>query len=64
MFELRPVGILAIIAFAMFWSFAWVLYRTATPGSMARQLSLLLVVEGVTFLPVFSVSAESRSATG
>jgi hypothetical protein len=50
MFELHPVGILAIIAFAMCWIFAWILYRTGTPGSMARQLSLLLVVEGVTLI--------------
>ena len=36
MIQIHPVGILAVIAVVMCWSFAWVLYRTGTPGSMAR----------------------------
>jgi hypothetical protein len=50
MIQIHPVGILAVIAVVMCWGFAWVLYRTGTPGSMARKLSLLLVVEGVTLI--------------
>jgi len=50
MIQIHPVGILAVIAVVMCWGFAWVLYRTGTPGSMARKLSLLLVVEGATLI--------------
>jgi hypothetical protein len=40
MFELHPVGILAIIAFAMCWIFAWILYRTGTIACILRGFSL------------------------
>ncbi len=48
MFQASPWGILAIIAVAMCWALAVVLFRVGTPGSVARRLSLLLVVEGTT----------------
>lgn len=50
MLIVHPVGLLAAIAVAMCWSLAWVLYRTGSSGSMARQLSMLLVVEGITLI--------------
>ncbi len=50
MFQTNSVGILALVALVMCWSFAAVLYRVGTTGSVARKLSLLLVVEGVTLI--------------
>jgi hypothetical protein len=50
MFQFHPVGILALVAVAMCWSLAVVLYRTSAAGSVARKLALLLVVEGVTLI--------------
>jgi hypothetical protein len=50
MFQPDPRGILAVIAFAMCWSLAVLLYRLGAPGSSARKLSLLLVIEGVTLI--------------
>lgn len=47
-FEISPIGILGLAAVAMCWSLAAWLYRVGTPGSVARRLSLLLFVEGVT----------------
>jgi hypothetical protein len=41
-------GTLALVAVAMSWTLAAVLFRVSTPGSVARKLSLLLVIEGVT----------------
>jgi len=48
MFQANPWGILAIVAVAMCWTLAGVLLRVSTPGSVARKLSLLLVIEGMT----------------
>jgi len=48
MLHADPRGILALVAVAMCWALAVLLYRVGTPGSVARKLSLLLVVEGVT----------------
>ena len=48
MFRADPWGILALVAVAMCWTLAVVLFRVSSPGSVARRLSLLLVVEGVT----------------
>lgn len=48
MFQANPWGILAIVAVAMSWTLAGVLLRVSTPGSVARKLSLLLVIEGMT----------------
>lgn len=50
MLQFNSVGLLALIAAAMCWSFAVVLFRTSMPGGVARNLSLLLVVEGVTLI--------------
>ena len=50
MFQFSPIGFLALIAFVMCWSLAAVLYRVGDTGSVARQLSLLLVVEGATLI--------------
>jgi len=43
-------GSLAILALVMCLSLALTLFRVGTKGSVARQLSLLLVVEGVTLI--------------
>jgi len=40
------IGILGLLAIAACWAFAVVLYRVSATGSVARRLSLLLVVEG------------------
>jgi len=48
MFVADPRGILAVIAVAMCWALAVVLYRVGNPGSVARNLSLLLIIEGMT----------------
>ncbi len=48
MFQAHPLGILALVAVAMCWALAVVLFRVGTPGSVARKLALVLVVEGVT----------------
>jgi len=50
MFQFNPVGFLALIAFAMCISLAVVIFRAGIPGSTARRLSLLLVIEGVTLI--------------
>ncbi len=50
MFELNVIGVFALLATAMCWSLAVLLYRTGAPDSVARKLSLLLVVEGITLI--------------
>jgi len=47
-FEINPIGVLGLVAVAMGRSLAAWLYRVGTPGNVARRLSLLLFVEGVT----------------
>jgi hypothetical protein len=54
MFQADPRGILTLVAIALCWALALLLFRTGTPGSVARKLSLLLVVEGVTLGTSFS----------
>lgn len=44
------MGTIALVAFAMCWSLAVVVFRVSVAGSVARQLSLLLVVEGTTMI--------------
>jgi hypothetical protein len=44
------MGIIGLAAVAASWVLAVVLYRVGIPGSMARKLSLLLVIEGVVLL--------------
>ena len=50
MFQFNLVSALALVATAMCWSLAVVLFRTGTPGSVARKLSLLLSIEGMTLI--------------
>lgn len=42
------IGILGLAAIAACWALAIVLYRVGPPGSLARKLSLLLIVESLT----------------
>jgi hypothetical protein len=50
MFQFSSVGFIALFAVALCWSLAVVLFRTSMPGGVARKLSLLLVIEGVTLV--------------
>ncbi|NCF73293.1 MAG: hypothetical protein GWP67_07300 [Gammaproteobacteria bacterium] len=50
MIQFNSVSVLALVAVAMCWSLAVVLYRVGTTGSVARKLSLLLLVEGITLI--------------
>jgi len=50
MFQVDPIGILALVSVTACWALALLLYRVSTPGSVARRLSFLLVVEGVTLI--------------
>jgi len=49
-FQFSWTGSLAILALLMCWSLAVLLFRVGMSGSVARQLSLLLVVEGATMI--------------
>ena len=65
MFQIDPIGILALVSVAQCWALALLLYRVSAPGSVARKLSLLLVVEGVTlvstgYIDLF-LTAEARA---
>ena len=42
MLQAHPYGIVALVATAMCWGLAVVLFRVGTPGSVARKLALLL----------------------
>ncbi len=46
MFQVNLYGIMGLATIAMCWAFAVVLYRVGAPGSVARKLAVLLVVEG------------------
>ncbi len=50
MLQFSSIGLLAVIACAMCWTLAGVVFRVSLAGSAARQLSLLLVVEGATLI--------------
>ena len=65
MFQFNAMGIFGLVSVAMCWILAVVLYRVGAPGSVARKLSLLLVVEGVTlvstgYIDLF-LTAETRA---
>jgi hypothetical protein len=47
MFQVNAMGIFGLVSVAMCWFLAGVLYNVGSTGSVARKLSLLLVVEGV-----------------
>mgnify|MGYP001825259843 CR=1 FL=1 len=44
------IGILGLVAIAACWGLAAWLYRVGIPGSVARMIALLLLVEGFTLL--------------
>jgi len=50
MFQFHGVGFFALVAVAMCWALAIVLYRVGASGDPARKLALLLVVEGFTLV--------------
>jgi hypothetical protein len=50
MLQFSAIGTLALVALVFCWSLAIVLYRVGRPGSVARKLSLLLFVEGITLI--------------
>ncbi len=50
MLQFDATGLFALVAFAMCWGFAAVLFHVGSAGSVARMLSLLLVVEGATLI--------------
>jgi len=50
MIQFNSVAVLALVAVMMCWSLAVVLYRVGVAGSVARRLSLLLLVEGITLI--------------
>ena len=66
MLQFSAIGMLAIVALVLCWSLAVVLYRVSPPGSVARKLALLLLVEGFTlistgYLDLFLVPAVRES---
>jgi hypothetical protein len=46
MLQAQLIGVLGLVAIAACWGLAAVLYRVGTTGSVARRLTVLLVVEG------------------
>lgn len=50
MFQFDPIGILALVSVSACWALALLLYRVSAPASVARKLSVLLVVEGITLI--------------
>ena len=50
MLQFSSIGTPALVALAMCWSLAVVVFRVSLPGSVGRQLSVLLLVEGATLI--------------
>jgi hypothetical protein len=50
MLQFSSIGSVALVALGMCWSLAIVVFRVSPAGSVGRQLSLLLVVEGATLI--------------
>jgi len=50
MLQFSAMGTLAFVALAMCWGLAIIVFRVSGSGSVARQLSLLLVIEGATMI--------------
>jgi len=50
MLQFSTMGTLALLALALCWGLAVIVYRVSGSGSVARQLSLLLFVEGATLI--------------
>ena len=67
MLQFSALGTLAFVALAMCWGLAIVVYRVSPAGSVGRQLSLLLVVEGATLISTGYIDlflTESARAAG
>jgi hypothetical protein len=66
MLQFSAIGTLALVALAMCWCLAVVVFRVSSAGSVGRQLSLLLVVEGTTLISTGyrSVSDRIRARIG
>ena len=47
MFQVNLYGIMGLATIAMCWAFAVMLYRVGAPGSVARKLAVLLVIEEI-----------------
>ena len=47
MLNMTVIGIIGVLAILACWLLAALLYRVGAPGSRARKLSLLLIIEGV-----------------
>lgn len=50
MLQFSWLGMLALVAFAMCWGLAFIVFRVSAANSVGRQLSVLLVVEGMTLI--------------
>jgi len=48
MFQFNAMGFYGLVAVAMCWVLAMVLYRVGATGSVARKLAVVFFVEGVT----------------
>ena len=48
MLNVTFIGLVGVLAIAACWTLAVLLYRVGRPGSRARMLALLLVIEGIT----------------
>lgn len=48
MFQVHPLAILALTTVLLCWGLGVLLFRTGMPGSVGRQLALLLFLEGLT----------------
>jgi hypothetical protein len=55
MFQFHPYGIVALVATALCWSLAVVLYRVGARGSAARKLAVLLGIEGMTLISAWYI---------
>jgi hypothetical protein len=50
MLQFSGIGAFALVAMVLCWSLAFMLFRVGKTGSVARRLSLLLLVEGATLI--------------
>lgn len=68
MYNITLIGILGLVAIAMCWSMAVVLFRVGTTGSTGRRLALLLVFEGLTLatagFPTFALFPDTNFNEG
>lgn len=67
MLQFSSIGSLALVALAMCWGLAVVVFRASPAGSVGRQLSLLLIVEGTALISTgyidFFLSEAARAAS-